>query len=92
MTVSRADRHNSVMMEDSSGCDGPLIGGLFDLAQPFPFPGKQLVQARGRQIGDADQNIGEPGLRVNVVEACGSDECQHDRGTVSYAGTWVMTE
>ncbi len=40
------------------------------------------MQARGRQIGDTGQNIGEPGLRVDIVEACGGEKRQHDSGAV----------
>src|SRR4029077_10082434 len=35
---------------------------------------------RGGKIGDASEDVGEPGFRVNVVEACGGDEGEHDGG------------
>jgi len=40
------------------------------------------VQARRGKIGDPDQDLGEPGLGIKVVEAIGRDHRQHDGGTV----------
>jgi hypothetical protein len=34
----------------------------------FPVPGKKFVKVFERVIGDAAQDIGEPSLRVDVVE------------------------
>ena len=36
-------------------------------------------------IGDASEDIGEPGLRVHVIQPCGHDEGEHDGGTVCAA-------
>ncbi|MDA9391608.1 hypothetical protein WN73_13375 [Bradyrhizobium sp. CCBAU 45394] len=55
------------------------------LAQALPFPGQQFVQTRGGKIGDASEDVGEPGFRVDVVEACGGDEGEHDGGAVGAA-------
>src|SRR5271166_3715126 len=33
-----------------------------------PVPGQQLVQPSSRVVGDPAQHVGEPGLRVDVVE------------------------
>ena len=60
-----------------------MIGGLAGLAQELPFPGQQFVQTRGGQIGNTGEDVGEPGLGVDVVEATGRDHRQHDGGTVS---------
>ena len=36
-------------------------------------------------ISDAGENVGEPGLRVHVVELCRRDHRRHDGGTVGAA-------
>jgi hypothetical protein len=38
-----------------------------------PVPRQQFVEAGDRMFGDAGQDIGEPGLRIDVVELCGED-------------------
>jgi hypothetical protein len=40
------------------------------------------VQTRSGKIGDAGEDVGEPGLGIDVVEATGRDHRQHDGGTV----------
>ena len=51
----------------------------------FPAPGQVLVYTGVRQIGDAGENIGEPGPRVDVVELRGDDEGVHRRGSLTAA-------
>ena len=46
----------------------------------LPVPGEKLVQMGLRQIGDTVEDIGEPGLRIDVVELRGADERVHDSG------------
>ena len=46
----------------------PALAGL------APVPWQQLVQARGGVVGDAGQDVGEPGARVDAVELGGDDE------------------
>src|SRR3954462_14154130 len=41
--------------------------GLSDLAG-FPGPGQELVQAQGRVVGQPPQDVGQPGVWVNVIE------------------------
>ena len=41
------------------------------------MPGEELVEPRGRVIGDASQHVGEPGLRVDVVELGRGDQGVH---------------
>ena len=43
---------------------------------PFglPVPGEEFVQSGLRLLGDAGEDIGEPGLGVDVVELGGADE------------------
>ena len=52
------------------------------MAQELPFPWQQLVQTRCGKIGDTGEDVGEPGLGIDVVEATGRDHRQHDGGTV----------
>lgn len=61
---------------------GDLSGVFFGLAQPFPFPREQLVQAGGGQIGNAREGVGKPGLWVDLVEAACGDHGQHDGSPV----------
>jgi len=42
--------------------------------------GEELVQLGGRMIGDAAQYVGRPGLWIDAVEFCRSDEGV-DRGS-----------
>ena len=51
----------------------------------FPVPGQQLVHTGVRQLGDAGEDIGEPSLRVDVVELGGADEGVHRRGSLAAA-------
>jgi len=59
-----------------------LIAGVVGLAQELPFPGQQFVQTRSGKIGDPGEDVGEPGLRIDVVETTGRDNRQHDGGTI----------
>ncbi len=40
------------------------------------------MQAGDGKIGDAGEHIGEPRLWVDVVEAAGRDDGEHDGGTI----------
>ena len=48
---------------------------------PFrlPIPGEKLVQLGLWQVGDTVEDVGEPSLRVDVVELRGADERVHHR-------------
>lgn len=61
--------------------------GVDGLARELPFPGQQFVQTRSGKIGDPGEDVGEPGLGIDVVEATGRDHRQHDGGTVG--ATWL---
>ena len=50
-----------------------------------PVPGQQLVHPGVWQLGDAGKHIGEPSLRVDVVELGGGDEGVHRRGALAAA-------
>lgn len=43
------------------------------------------MQARDRHIGDAGDDVGEPGLRVDVVQLCGADQGIHEGGALPAA-------
>jgi hypothetical protein len=45
----------------------------------LPVPGQQLFEPMRRVIGDAGKNVGEPGLRIDVVHFCGDDVAIHFR-------------
>ena len=51
----------------------------------FPVPGEELVQPRLRHLGDAGEDVGEPGLRVDVVELGGADQRVHHRCSLAAA-------
>jgi hypothetical protein len=51
----------------------------------FPFPRQQFVNAIHRMIGDAGEDIGEPSLRVNVVELRCVDERVHEGSALGAA-------
>jgi len=44
-----------------------------------PVQGKEFVESALRGLRDAAENIGEPGLRIDVVELGGADQ-RVDRG------------
>ena len=44
----------------------------------LPGPGQEFVQTDLRQVGNTVEDIGEPGLRVDVVELRGADERVQD--------------
>ena len=50
-----------------------------------PAPGQQIVNTRGRMIGDAAEHVGEPGLWIDAVHLGRDDQAIHDRGTLSAA-------
>ena len=48
-----------------------------------PFPWEQFVDLRVRMIGDAADDVAEPGFRIDVIKARGLDERVHDGGAPS---------
>ena len=62
---------------------GPCGQGL--VAGGLAVPGQQLVHPGVRQLRDAGEDIGEPGLGVDVVELGGADEGVHRRGALAAA-------
>ena len=54
---------------------------------PFglPVPGEEFVQSGLRLLGDAIEDVGEPGLGVDVVELGGTDQGVHHRRPLAAA-------
>jgi hypothetical protein len=48
-----------------------------------PFPRQEVIDPIDRVIGDAGDDVGEPGFGFDVVEARGFDECVDDRGAAT---------
>ena len=51
-----------------------------------PIPGQKLVDTVGRMIGQPSEDVGKPGVQIDVVELRGRDECVD---TSRPAGTFV---
>lgn len=47
-----------------------------------PIPWQQFVEAVQGDVGDASENLGEPGLRNDVAELRGADEAEHEGGAL----------
>src|SRR5258708_1727184 len=45
-----------------------------------PVPGKELVEPMSTMVVDATEDVGEPGLRIDVVETGGLDKRVHEGG------------
>ena len=54
---------------------------------PFglPVPGEELVQPGLRLLCDAGEDVGEPGLGIDVVELRGADQGVHRRRALAAA-------
>ena len=71
---------------------GGVAGGYFSgclrawgCSGALPVPGQQLVDSAGRMLGDAGEHVGEPGLRIDVVQLGGDDQAVHGGGTLAAA-------
>jgi hypothetical protein len=65
----------------STACSGRLSHELC-----FPVPGKKVRQARHGHVGQPSKDIGQPGLRIDVVHLGGDDEGIHEGGAFATAG------
>jgi len=45
------------------------LGGVRILGALLPFPRQELMQTGLRDFGDAREDVGEPGFRVDIIEA-----------------------
>ena len=64
------------MAATSGGLVVPRLAGL-------PVPRQQFFELAGRVPRDPPQHIGQPGLRVHIVEFGGDDERVHRRRPLS---------
>ena len=55
------------------------------LAFGLPLPGEEFVQPGLRLLGDAGEDVGEPGLGIDAVELGGADEGVHHRRPLAAA-------
>ena len=51
----------------------------------MPIPRQQLIDPVGRMPGDAGQDVGQPGLRIDIVQFGGDDQAVDRRGALSAA-------
>jgi hypothetical protein len=49
------------------GISGHLRSGGFLLTGSLPVPGQEVVELAGRMIGDAVDDVGEPGLGIELL-------------------------
>src|SRR5882757_4901437 len=54
-------------------------GGAINTSEA-PVPGQQRGEIVDLVIGDTGEHVGEPGLWIDVVELCGLNQREHDRG------------
>lgn len=59
-------------------------GGERDLGG-LPIPREQFVEAADGMVGDAGEDVGEPCLRIDVVESTGQDQRIGDRRPLATA-------
>ena len=50
-----------------------------------PVPRQQLVELLSGMAGDAGEHVGEPGLRIDVVQFGGDDQAVEDGGALAAA-------
>ena len=50
-----------------------------------PVPRQEFVEPVDGVIGDASKHVGEPGLRIDVVEFRRHDQRRHERGAIGAA-------
>ena len=55
------------------GVWGLCLGGVSCEALPVPIPGQKFVNAVGGVIRQSGQRVGQPRLRIDIVEFGGGD-------------------
>ena len=50
-----------------------------------PVPGQEFVEPVDRVLGDTGQDVGQPGLRIDVVHFGRDDDAVHRGGALSAA-------
>ena len=64
---------------------GPRLSGGARSAVGHPVPGQEFAEPGLRRVGDLGKSVGEPSLRIDLVELCGLNQRVHDRGALSPA-------
>jgi hypothetical protein len=64
----------------TAGMRGRVQASARSVAQ---FQGSRLANLLGRVIGDAGEDVVEPGAGIDVVELAGFDECEHGGDAVA---------
>ena len=49
------------------------------------MPREEFVKTVLGYVGDLGEDVGEPGERIYIVEACGAEEAEHHRGALATA-------
>ena len=57
--------------------EGRRSGGFALILCGAPVPRKQFMETVLGDVGDAREDVGEPSLRIDVVELCRADKAQH---------------
>ena len=64
---------------------GPRLSGGARAAVGHPVPGQEFAEPGLRRVGDLGKSVGEPSVRIDLVELCGLNQRVHDRGALSPA-------
>ena len=64
-------------------CERPDRSGGLPLAGYAPVPGQKFADALVGMVGDVVDDVGEPGLGVEAVEAGGGDKGVEDSGALA---------
>jgi hypothetical protein len=76
-----AKRYKEVRIRPARAA-GIRSGGLVAQSRTrLPVPGQEFIDLVGRMRGDSGEHIGEPGLRIHVVQLCSDDQRIHRRST-----------
>lgn len=60
-----------------------MAGRLSTQRLGFPVPRQQLLKPADRRVRNVGEDVGKPGLRVDVIELGAHDQCRHERRTFS---------
>ena len=63
--------------------EGRRSGRLSTQRLGCPVPRQQLLQPADRRVRNVGEDVGKPGLRVDVIELGAHDQRRHEGGTIS---------
>jgi hypothetical protein len=69
----------------SVGSGGLAIGESGLRLSCFPIPGQELVEPLSGMIRDTGEDIGEPGLTIDVIHFTGHEQSHHPRRALAAA-------